>query len=302
MAECIFCTESLFRRGDVPAALCCGHVFHERCIKTWYRTKKSCPTCKQTHQLATRGLKDGIVRLFLDGAGAGSPAKGADGNAQPVDLTEDEGAGTPGAAGEVPILRHSLLHSQRELEEKKREADALRGTIAGLQGALQLEADRSRSLESQVRAAQTAVAQRESQVRSRENEIRDLKHKMSSEREEVRQARSLQAAVDAHELEKEVRPACVLLALARSQRLRISLGRGLRCAAGVQGHHEQAIVRLVQNCSGEELTAQLQKMLGFRHERCAKLEDNANSLRREIQALKAAGLHMCAVRCCFPPT
>ena len=69
----------------------------------------------------------------------------------------------------------------------------------------------------------------------------------------------------------------------------------------MQGQHEQAIVRLVQNCSGEELTAQLQKMLGFRHERCAKLEDHANDLRREIQALKAAGVRMCVVHCRFLP-
>ena len=176
----------------------------ERCIKTWYRTKKSCPTCKQTQQLATSRIKDGIIRLFLDGAGAGSPAPGADGgSAQPVDLTEDAGAEAPGAA-EVPLLRHNLLYAQRELEEKKLEAAALKGTVAGLQGALQLEADRSRSLVLQVREAQAAAAQRELQVRNRENEIRDLKQKLSSEQEEVRQARSLRATAEAHELEKEV--------------------------------------------------------------------------------------------------
>ena len=34
---------------------------------------------------------------------------------------------------------------------------------------------------------------------------------------------------------------------------------------------------------------QLKKMLKFRHERCAKLEENARDLKREIQAIKAAG-------------
>ena len=61
----------------------------------------------------------------------------------------------------------------------------------------------------------------------------------------------------------------------------------------MQGHHEQAIVRLVENCSSEELTVQLQKMLRLRHELCAKLEDTANDMRREIHALKAAGQYMC---------
>jgi len=57
----------------------------------------------------------------------------------------------------------------------------------------------------------------------------------------------------------------------------------------VQGDHDQAIDRLVQNCKGDELLVQLKKMLKFRHERCGKLEDNANDLKRELQAFKSAG-------------
>ena len=57
----------------------------------------------------------------------------------------------------------------------------------------------------------------------------------------------------------------------------------------LQGYHDQAIDRLVQHCKGEELLVQLKKMLKYRHERCAKLEENASDLKREIQALKAAG-------------
>ena len=57
----------------------------------------------------------------------------------------------------------------------------------------------------------------------------------------------------------------------------------------MQGDHDKAIDRLVQNCKGDELVVQIKKMLNFRHERCAKLEENANDLRREIQACRSAG-------------
>jgi hypothetical protein len=59
----------------------------------------------------------------------------------------------------------------------------------------------------------------------------------------------------------------------------------------LQGYHDKAIDRLVQHCKGEELLVQLKKMLKYRHERSAKLEENASDLKREIQALKAAGQH-----------
>ena len=45
----------------------------------------------------------------------------------------------------------------------------------------------------------------------------------------------------------------------------------------------------MQRCKKEEIVQQLKKMLKFRHERCAKLEENARDLKREIQAIKAAG-------------
>ena len=249
MTECIFCTDKLFKSGEVPAALCCGHVFHERCIRTWFRTKQSCPTCKQTPQVSASRRKDGIIRLFLDGAGTASPIKGADGSggAYPVDLTDDAGAAVPGGGEEVLLLRHNLLYAQRELDEQKREVDALKSTVAGLQGTLQVEADRSRSLVSQLRAAQMDQRQRENEIRSRENEIRDLKQKMASESEEVRQARSLRATIDAHELEKEVcikQTAHIFCGSRRGHELRL-----VWCAGAPRAGHRAAGRKLQQRGS-----------------------------------------------------
>lgn len=47
---------------------------------------------------------------------------------------------------------------------------------------------------------------------------------------------------------------------------------------------------LVQRCKKEEIVQQFNKMLKFRHDRCAKLEENARDLKREMQAIETAGI------------
>ena len=46
----------------------------------------------------------------------------------------------------------------------------------------------------------------------------------------------------------------------------------------------------MQRCKKEEIVQQVNKMLKFRHDRCAKLEENARDLKREIQAIQTAGM------------
>jgi hypothetical protein len=50
--ECSICmqefTENTENTGNnVIAKLKCDHIYHKECIKEWFRTKKTCPTCKQ---------------------------------------------------------------------------------------------------------------------------------------------------------------------------------------------------------------------------------------------------------------
>ena len=203
MTECLFCTEKLLKAGEKPAALCCGHVFHERCIKTWFKTKKQCPTCKQTQKAATMRNEDGVIRLFLDAAGP-SPVKsgGGGGAGDSVDLTEnDEDFAPAPASEEVLVLRHSLLHAERDLEAQRRELDTARSTSTNLQEALRAEAEKSKTLWTQLMSSQR---QGEMDVRKRDTEIRDLKQTIAAEQAELRQARSLKATFDAHQLDKEV--------------------------------------------------------------------------------------------------
>ena len=202
--ECIFCTERIFKAGETPVALCCGHVFHERCIRTWFTSKKHCPTCKQNRQQALAKTTDGVIKLFLDCVPGSSPTKAGEGGA--VDLTGDEGEGDNGTAStsEVLLLRHSLLHAQRALTQKEHEMEMVRSSHGDLQEALRIEEGKVRRLQTQIQAATASVRAAENEARSRENQLRDIRQKMAAEQEIVREARSLKATVDAHVLNDQV--------------------------------------------------------------------------------------------------
>lgn len=205
--ECIICTEKVLKTGEVPAALCCGHIFHEKCIRTWFRREKKCPHCKQGQQLATSRLKDGIIKLYVETSGP-SPLKGV-GGGDSFDLTvgDDEagGASTGAACEEVLLLRHNLLHAKRGLDHKQREVESAKLEMLRLQGMQMAEAEKSKSLWTQLQATVSTVRKGETDVRTRDNEIRELRLKMASEQEELRRARSMQGTLDAHELDREVR-------------------------------------------------------------------------------------------------
>ena len=206
MSECVFCTDKLFKVGEVPAALCCGHVFHASCVRTWFRTKKQCPICKQTQ--ATCKVKDGIIQLFMDVSGP-SPIKLAstaeDGQ---VDLTGDDtatAASDTDTAGEVHLLRHNLLHTQRALDDKERQIFAITLACNGMQESLRAQSDKCESLQAQLRDLKAALQASDKSLTSRDHEILTLKHRIASEEDEVRKARSVQAQSDAQKLEEKVR-------------------------------------------------------------------------------------------------
>lgn len=46
MSECSICFENITNKNKI--ILICGHIYHKKCIKTWYNFKKnySCPICR----------------------------------------------------------------------------------------------------------------------------------------------------------------------------------------------------------------------------------------------------------------
>ena len=43
---CTICLSNL-EVGDTYTKLCCDHVYHRECIKTWLQTKATCPICRR---------------------------------------------------------------------------------------------------------------------------------------------------------------------------------------------------------------------------------------------------------------
>ena len=41
---CIICL-SEFKKGQLIQVLDCNHMYHDQCIKEWYKRKKVCPIC-----------------------------------------------------------------------------------------------------------------------------------------------------------------------------------------------------------------------------------------------------------------
>lgn len=203
MQDCVICTERLLTASKEPAALACGHMFHGECIRQWFANKapdkKQCPTCKQTAAKAMSN-NGGIIRLYLD-TSAPSPGAGALGGGSSMVPADVE---TSDASGEVALLKHGLLYAQRELLDQKRQMVDIQKRSRGVQEALREETEKADALRTQLQSALSSVRKAQADTRSRDNEIERLKSQMALEKEEVARARSLQAASDALELEKEV--------------------------------------------------------------------------------------------------
>ena len=46
--QCPICLVD-FNEGDINGKLPCKHIFHEKCIKTWFQDSNSCPICREEH-------------------------------------------------------------------------------------------------------------------------------------------------------------------------------------------------------------------------------------------------------------
>jgi hypothetical protein len=44
--QCIICLDN-FIIGQYKRNLCCGHIFHKKCIDEWLHDNDTCPTCRQ---------------------------------------------------------------------------------------------------------------------------------------------------------------------------------------------------------------------------------------------------------------
>jgi len=49
LEECCICQDKLYNLNSV--SLTCGHMFHEKCYKAWYKTNKQCCLCRKKSQI-----------------------------------------------------------------------------------------------------------------------------------------------------------------------------------------------------------------------------------------------------------
>ena len=61
---CPICMDS-FKRGDRIMGLCgCSHIYHEGCIKVWFKKSCLCPLCKQDVTVSIQNLQDRSKRSY----------------------------------------------------------------------------------------------------------------------------------------------------------------------------------------------------------------------------------------------
>ncbi|THD22906.1 TRAF-interacting protein [Fasciola hepatica] len=62
LAQCPVCQELFTPASDCfMSALPCGHVFHKKCVETWFRTSSTCPQCRVKVKRSST-----VDRLFFD--------------------------------------------------------------------------------------------------------------------------------------------------------------------------------------------------------------------------------------------
>jgi len=44
--ECIICLDE-FNEGGTVSLIKCGHIYHTKCLYTWFITKNTCPVCNE---------------------------------------------------------------------------------------------------------------------------------------------------------------------------------------------------------------------------------------------------------------
>ena len=54
MVTCVICLEDINGNNKT---LQCGHTFHKKCIKKWFKKNNTCPTCRNVHIIKQKKRK-----------------------------------------------------------------------------------------------------------------------------------------------------------------------------------------------------------------------------------------------------
>lgn len=109
--NCSICTDHLLSPSEFISACSCGHVYHERCLQTWIKTSRTCPTCR------LRQGKHGVRRIYLNVI----PQHGHSSQNQPSTSDARHGEGNGTAARTRGTVSTSVsLYSRDVVQENAR--------------------------------------------------------------------------------------------------------------------------------------------------------------------------------------
>jgi len=55
---CCICTENCIGRSPVCTKCDCVNIYHKKCLETWFKQKKICPTCRKAFNSRSKGYEE----------------------------------------------------------------------------------------------------------------------------------------------------------------------------------------------------------------------------------------------------
>ncbi|KAK4469551.1 hypothetical protein MN116_007092 [Schistosoma mekongi] len=188
LAQCPVCHECFTNALECNiSALPCGHVFHQICIDTWFKTSSTCPQCRI-------GIKRAFVisRLYFDIVNHGS-------HEQPVNATElEETAESEISLRKDPSSITSLSVQLHRLRSENMRLDSLCKDLS------QKSEESSRLLsarDKEISTLTTLYSQTDKLYEVERQRCRDLRTEISSLKQFLREAEIMKA--EAIQLRKE---------------------------------------------------------------------------------------------------
>ena len=62
--QCSVCLEEMKKGEEVCELKRCGHVFHNECVNEWFKTKNSCPVCRDVLETSATPRESPAARSF----------------------------------------------------------------------------------------------------------------------------------------------------------------------------------------------------------------------------------------------
>ncbi|KAJ2308756.1 hypothetical protein IWW55_000259 [Coemansia sp. RSA 2706] len=203
---CIICQESLFRQPEsaepgaddsgtaasttYPAALGCGHVFHEKCIHDWHASsgRTTCPTCQQPHTGPMLRLHISVDEDYDQAASALSALNLSmeDPTADDSSLRGQQNRQQQAQSSEMDVTTAyglSMVY-QKEIEDLIEEKDVLRERIEELEVMVALE-------QSYTQTVQSEVDSLEKRAQAHRQHISSLQRHLNAKKAIIREYESL---------------------------------------------------------------------------------------------------------------